>query len=65
MIEHLCTVFLATGLSAGQPQRDLAEQDMRSAWFTMTEVERMVRTGQIVDAKSIAALILLLLADAT
>jgi 8-oxo-dGTP pyrophosphatase MutT (NUDIX family) len=65
MIAHQCTVFLATKFSAGQPQRDLAEQDMRSAWFTRTEVERMIRTGQIVDAKSIAALMLLLLASAT
>jgi 8-oxo-dGTP pyrophosphatase MutT (NUDIX family) len=65
MIAHQCTVFLATEFSAGQPQRDTAEQDMRSAWFTRTEVERMVRTGQIVDAKSIAALMLLLLAEAT
>jgi 8-oxo-dGDP phosphatase len=65
MIAHQCTVFLATELSAGQPQRDLAEQDMRSAWFSRTEVECMVRTGQIVDAKSIAALMLLILAETT
>jgi 8-oxo-dGDP phosphatase len=59
MIAHRCTVFLATELSSGEPQRDLAEQDMRSAWFTRPEVERMIRDGQIVDAKSIAALMLL------
>jgi len=64
MIAHRCTVFLASGLSAGQPARDSAEQDMRSAWFTRTEVEHLVRTGRLVDAKSIAALMLLLLAEA-
>jgi hypothetical protein len=31
-------------------QRDSAEQDMHSACFTRTEVERMVRTGQVVEA---------------
>jgi 8-oxo-dGTP pyrophosphatase MutT (NUDIX family) len=63
MIAHQCTVFLATELSEGKPCRDLAEQDMRSAWFSRTEVERMIRTGQIVDAKSIAALMLLVLTE--
>jgi 8-oxo-dGTP pyrophosphatase MutT (NUDIX family) len=65
MIAHQCTVFLATELSEGQPCRDLAEQDMRSAWFSRTQVERMIRTGQIVDAKSIAALMLLVLTERT
>ncbi len=59
MIAHRCTVFLATELSVGGPKRDAAEQDMRSAWFTRTEIERMIREGQMVDAKSIAALTLL------
>jgi 8-oxo-dGDP phosphatase len=65
MIAHQCTIFLATELSEGQPCRDLAEQDMRSAWFSRKEVERMIRTGQIVDAKSIAALMLLVLTERT
>lgn len=65
MIAHQCTVFLAMEFSVGQPQRDITEQDMRSAWFPRAEVVRMVRDGQIVDAKSIAALMLLHLADAT
>jgi hypothetical protein len=33
---------------------------MRSAWFTRTEVERMIRSGDMTDAKSIAAFALLL-----
>jgi 8-oxo-dGTP pyrophosphatase MutT (NUDIX family) len=65
MIAHRCTVFLATDFSVGEPKRDPAEQDMRSAWFTRTEIERMIRNGRMVDAKSIAAWTLLSLSAAT
>jgi 8-oxo-dGDP phosphatase len=65
MIAHRCTVFLATEFSAGQPKRDAAEQDMRSAWFASTEIERMIRHGQMTDAKSIAAWALLGLSAVT
>ena len=56
-----CSVFLATDLTQGPPQREPEEQDMRSAWFTRVEVERMIGDGTITDAKSIAAYTLLLL----
>ncbi|MBA3783551.1 MAG: hypothetical protein H0X12_17085, partial [Nocardioides sp.] len=56
-----CRVFLATGLTQGTPQRDLEEQDMRSAWFTRAELERMITDDTITDTKSIAAYTLLLL----
>lgn len=55
-----CAVFLATDLTAGVPQRDPEEQDMQSAWFTRTQVERMMRDGTISDSKTIAAYALLL-----
>lgn len=58
-LSHRCTVHLATSLSPGAPQPDLEEQGMTSAWFTRGEVERMVRRGQLTDAKSLAALTLL------
>lgn len=45
--------------------RDLEEQDMRSAWFTRAEVERMIREGTVGDAKSCAAYALLLLHERT
>jgi 8-oxo-dGDP phosphatase len=64
MINHRCRVFLATGLSAGPPDRDLEEQDMRSAWFPRSEVERMIAHGTITDAKSVAAFALLLVSGA-
>jgi 8-oxo-dGTP pyrophosphatase MutT (NUDIX family) len=54
-------VFLATGLTEGEPQREHEEQDMRSAWFTRAEFEAMVRRSEITDAQSIAAYALLLL----
>jgi 8-oxo-dGDP phosphatase len=54
-------VFLATGLTEGEPDREPEEQDMRSAWFSRIEVEAMIRRGEVTDAQSIAAWALLLL----
>lgn len=54
-------VFLATGITEGQHDREHEEQDMRSAWFARTEVEQMMRDGTITDAQSIAAWALMLL----
>ena len=53
--------FLATGLTVGEHSRELEEQDMRSAWFDRGEFERMITTGEVTDAQSIAAYALLLL----
>jgi 8-oxo-dGTP pyrophosphatase MutT (NUDIX family) len=58
-LDQRCRVFLATDLSQGLPQREPAEQDMRSAWFTRAQVERMIVEGGMTDAKSIAAYTLL------
>lgn len=54
-------VFLATGIAEGEADREHEEQDMRSAWFAREEVERMIRSGEMVDAQSIAAYGLFLL----
>lgn len=56
-------VFLATGITAGESDREHEEQDMRSAWFSRSEVERMMCDGEIVDAQSIAAFALLMLRE--
>ncbi len=56
-------VFLATGLTPGLPAREHVEQDMRAAWFTTAEFEAMVRGGEVVDAQTLAAYLLLLLHD--
>lgn len=56
-------VFLATGISDGESQREHEEQDMRFEWFGRAQVEHMMRTGVITDAQSIAAWTLLALRD--
>lgn len=52
-------VVLATGLTEGPTAREASEQDMRSRWFTVEEMWRMIDDGQITDAPSLAALALL------
>ena len=59
-----CRVFLATDLTQGSPEREPGEQDMRSAWFSRADVERMISDGTITDAKSIAAYAQLLIREA-
>lgn len=54
-------VFLATGITEGEHDREHEEQDMHSEWFTREQVERMIRDGEITDAQSIAAWALLVL----
>ncbi len=61
MLSQRCSVFLATDLTPGPPDREVEEQDMRSASFSRADVERMIVDGTIVDAKSAAAYALLLL----
>jgi 8-oxo-dGTP pyrophosphatase MutT (NUDIX family) len=56
-------VFLATGLTEGEHDREHEEQDMHSEWFSRDQVERMIRGGEITDAQTIAAWALLLLAE--
>jgi 8-oxo-dGTP pyrophosphatase MutT (NUDIX family) len=54
-------VFLATGITEGEHDREHEEQDMHSEWFSRAQLERMIRDGEITDAQSIAAWALLLL----
>lgn len=56
-------VFVATDITEGDHDREHEEQDMRSAWFSRTEVEQMIRDGEITDAQSIAAWALYLLSE--
>lgn len=55
------TAYLATDLREGTPEREPEEQDMHTGWFSRSEFEKMVRTGEITDAQSLAAYALLLL----
>ena len=54
-------VFVATGLTAGEPELELEEQDLRSQWFPRADVEEMIRSGVITDSPSLAAYTLFLL----
>ncbi len=56
-------VFLATGLTEGAHEREHEEQDMRTAWFSRAEFEKMIAAGEVTDAQSIAAYALLLLRE--
>jgi 8-oxo-dGTP pyrophosphatase MutT (NUDIX family) len=58
---QLCDVFLATGLTHGEPDRDPEEQDMRQRWFARAELERMIREGEIVDGPTMSAYVRFLL----
>lgn len=56
-------VFLATGITEGEHEREHEEQDMHSDWFSRAHLEQMIRDGEITDAQSIAAWALLMLAE--
>ena len=56
-------VFLATGITEGEHEREHEEQDMHSEWFSRDEVERMILDGKMTDAQSIAAWTLFLLSE--
>ncbi|MEV6844513.1 NUDIX hydrolase [Actinoplanes sp. NPDC051411] len=51
-------VYLATELEQGAPDREASEQDMIHRAFSDTDIAEMIRSGQIVDAPSLAALTL-------
>lgn len=50
--------YLATGLVEGEPDREPSEQDMTHRAFTDSDVNAMIRQGAIIDASSLAALML-------
>jgi ADP-ribose pyrophosphatase len=52
-------IFLATGLKHGEANLGHEEQDLVTQDFALSEVERMIRDGEIKDAVTVAALGLL------
>jgi 8-oxo-dGTP pyrophosphatase MutT (NUDIX family) len=54
-------VWLATGLTAGPPDREVTEADMRHEFVLEAELQAMVRDGRFTDGPSLAAYSLLLL----
>jgi len=51
-------VFVASGLTAGEPDREPSEQDMVHRWFGDAEVRRMIADGELRDSHTLAALCL-------
>jgi len=45
------TIFLATGLTEGEAQ-PMEDERIETRWFTSAEIERMLRSGKIVDGKT-------------
>ena len=48
-------VFLATGLTAGSPNREETERDMIHRFVTDAELQDLIRRGEVVDAASLSA----------
>jgi len=45
------TIFLATDLIAGEAQ-PMEDEKIEARWFTSQEIERMLRSGKILDGKT-------------
>ena len=45
------TIYLATGLTAGE-DKPMEDERIATRWFTAKEVDDMIRTGKILDAKT-------------
>ena len=56
-------IFVATDLRRGEDDREPGEQDLVTQEFPLSEVERMIREGEIKDVTTVAALGLLRLKE--
>jgi 8-oxo-dGTP pyrophosphatase MutT (NUDIX family) len=56
-------VYLATELTEGPHEREHEEQDMRTAWITRDDFEKMIQRREVTDAQSIAAYAMLLMRE--
>ncbi len=54
-------VYLATGLTEGEPDREPEEADMRHHWVSRAEFTAMIADGTITDDSTVAAYTLLVL----
>jgi len=45
------TIYLATGLTAGQA-KPMEDERIETRWFTRKEIDAMIRSGKILDAKT-------------
>jgi 8-oxo-dGTP pyrophosphatase MutT (NUDIX family) len=58
MTDERFDVFLAERLTAGEPAREATEQDMIHRAFTDAEIDALIRSGDLTDSASLAALLL-------
>lgn len=49
-------IFLAMTLSFGKPQREGSESDMTMAGFSLKQIEKMIKNGEINDAPTISSI---------
>ncbi|WP_142138564.1 NUDIX hydrolase [Acidovorax sp. SLBN-42] len=57
-VDQACDVYLATDLSAGDPDREATELHMEHRFVRDEELADLIRAGEVVDAVTIAALTL-------
>ncbi len=57
-VDQACDVYLASGLEAGDPDREATELHMEHRFVTDDELAALIRSGHVVDAVTIAALTL-------
>jgi ADP-ribose pyrophosphatase len=50
-VDEKMTVFLASGLQEGE-QEPMEDERIQIRWFAWTDVQKMLREGQILDAKT-------------
>ena len=51
------TIFTAEGLTAG-PARPESDESIESRWFTVGEIDRMIRGGRIRGGKTLVGVLL-------
>ena len=56
-VSERMTIYVATGLIEGVP-KPMADERIRTRWFTPAELNRMIRSGRLIDAKTIVACLL-------
>jgi ADP-ribose pyrophosphatase len=50
-VSEKMTIFLATGLTEGEAQ-PMEDERIETRWFTSAEIDRMLRSGKIIDGKT-------------
>ncbi len=56
-VEEKMTIFLATGLTEGEAQ-PMDDERIEKRWFTRDEIDRMIRSGEIEDGKTLIGYLL-------